>query len=55
MKVKPDQIGLVIGGGGKTINGIKDVPRASTTSLSRMTARSLSPAKAAARQKAKAR
>lgn len=24
MKVKPDQIGLVIGGGGKTINGIKD-------------------------------
>lgn len=25
MKVKPDQIGLVIGGGGKTINGIKDV------------------------------
>ena len=25
MKVKPDQIGLVIGGGGKTINRIKDV------------------------------
>lgn len=25
MHVKPDQIGLVIGGGGKTINGIKDV------------------------------
>jgi polyribonucleotide nucleotidyltransferase len=25
MKVKPDQIGLVIGGGGKTINGIKDL------------------------------
>lgn len=24
MKVKPDQIGLVIGGGGKTVNGIKD-------------------------------
>ena len=24
MKIKPDQIGLVIGGGGKTINGIKD-------------------------------
>jgi polyribonucleotide nucleotidyltransferase len=24
LKVKPDQIGLVIGGGGKTINGIKD-------------------------------
>ncbi len=25
MKVKPDQIGLVIGGGGKTINGIKEL------------------------------
>lgn len=25
MHVRPDQIGLVIGGGGKTINGIKDV------------------------------
>lgn len=25
MRVKPDQIGLVIGGGGKTINGIKEV------------------------------
>ncbi len=25
LRVKPDQIGLVIGGGGKTINGIKDV------------------------------
>lgn len=25
LKVKPDQIGLVIGGGGKTINGIKEV------------------------------
>lgn len=25
MRVRPDQIGLVIGGGGKTINGIKDV------------------------------
>ncbi len=25
MNVRPDQIGLVIGGGGKTINGIKDV------------------------------
>jgi polyribonucleotide nucleotidyltransferase len=25
MRVKPDQIGLVIGGGGKTINGIRDV------------------------------
>lgn len=25
MRVKPEQIGLVIGGGGKTINGIKDV------------------------------
>lgn len=24
MQIKPDQIGLVIGGGGKTINGIKD-------------------------------
>lgn len=24
IKIKPDQIGLVIGGGGKTINGIKD-------------------------------
>ena len=24
MKVRPDQIGLVIGGGGKTINGIRD-------------------------------
>jgi polyribonucleotide nucleotidyltransferase len=24
VKIKPDQIGLVIGGGGKTINGIKD-------------------------------
>jgi polyribonucleotide nucleotidyltransferase len=27
MKVKPDQIGLVIGGGGKTINGIKDITK----------------------------
>lgn len=27
MRVKPDQIGLVIGGGGKTINGIKDVTK----------------------------
>jgi polyribonucleotide nucleotidyltransferase len=25
LRVKPDQIGLVIGGGGKTINGIRDV------------------------------
>lgn len=25
IKVKPDQIGLVIGGGGKTINGIRDI------------------------------
>ena len=25
MKVRPDQIGLVIGGGGKTINGIRDL------------------------------
>jgi polyribonucleotide nucleotidyltransferase len=27
MRVKPDQIGLVIGGGGKTINGIKDTSK----------------------------
>jgi len=27
MRVKPDQIGLVIGGGGKTINGIKDATK----------------------------
>jgi polyribonucleotide nucleotidyltransferase len=27
LRVKPDQIGLVIGGGGKTINGIKDATR----------------------------
>jgi polyribonucleotide nucleotidyltransferase len=27
MRVKPDQIGLVIGGGGKTINGIKEVTK----------------------------
>jgi polyribonucleotide nucleotidyltransferase len=27
MKVRPDQIGLVIGGGGKTINGIRDVSK----------------------------
>ncbi len=27
LKVKPDQIGLVIGGGGKTINGIKDLTK----------------------------
>ena len=27
MKVKPDQIGLVIGGGGKTINGIRDITK----------------------------
>jgi polyribonucleotide nucleotidyltransferase len=25
MRVKPDQIGLVIGGGGKTINGIREI------------------------------
>ncbi len=25
LKVKPDQIGMVIGGGGKTINGIRDI------------------------------
>jgi len=28
MRVKPDQIGLVIGGGGKTINGIKEASKA---------------------------
>jgi polyribonucleotide nucleotidyltransferase len=27
MRVKPDQIGLVIGGGGKTINGIRDITK----------------------------
>jgi len=27
MRVRPDQIGLVIGGGGKTINGIKDTSK----------------------------
>ena len=27
MRVKPDQIGLVIGGGGKTINGIRDLTK----------------------------
>ena len=27
LKVKPEQIGLVIGGGGKTINGIKDISK----------------------------
>ncbi|MBX4192489.1 polyribonucleotide nucleotidyltransferase [Candidatus Parcubacteria bacterium] len=27
LKVKPEQIGLVIGGGGKTINGIKDITK----------------------------
>ncbi|HEY4501919.1 MAG TPA: polyribonucleotide nucleotidyltransferase [Candidatus Paceibacterota bacterium] len=27
VKVKPDQIGLVIGGGGKTINGIRDITK----------------------------
>jgi polyribonucleotide nucleotidyltransferase len=33
MRVKPDQIGLVIGGGGKTINGIKDASRVSDITI----------------------
>ncbi len=33
MRVKPDQIGLVIGGGGKTINGIKDVCQVSDITI----------------------
>ncbi|MES2203518.1 MAG: polyribonucleotide nucleotidyltransferase [Patescibacteria group bacterium] len=33
MKVKPDQIGLVIGGGGKTINGIKEMSGASDITI----------------------
>ena len=33
MKVKPDQIGLVIGGGGKTINGIKDLCKVDEISI----------------------
>ncbi len=33
MKVKPDQIGMVIGGGGKTINGIKDVCKVDEISI----------------------
>ena len=33
MKVKPDQIGLVIGGGGKTINGIKDISKVDEISI----------------------
>ena len=33
MKVKPDQIGLVIGGGGKTINGIKDITKVDEISI----------------------
>src|SRR3990167_7209331 len=33
MKVKPDQIGLVIGGGGKTINGIKDITKVEEISI----------------------
>ncbi len=33
MKVKPDQIGLVIGGGGKTINGIKDLTKVEEISI----------------------
>ena len=33
MKVRPDQIGLVIGGGGKTINGIKEVAMVSDITI----------------------
>jgi len=33
MRVRPDQIGLVIGGGGKTINGIKDVTAVSDITI----------------------
>ena len=33
MKVKPDQIGMVIGGGGKTINGIKDITKVEEISI----------------------
>ncbi len=33
MKVRPEQIGLVIGGGGKTINGIKDASLASDITI----------------------
>ncbi|MBY0472943.1 polyribonucleotide nucleotidyltransferase [Patescibacteria group bacterium] len=33
MNVRPDQIGLVIGGGGKTINGIKDVTKVSDITI----------------------
>ena len=33
MKVKPDQIGMVIGGGGKTINGIKDITKVDEISI----------------------
>ncbi|MEI6863988.1 MAG: polyribonucleotide nucleotidyltransferase [Candidatus Adlerbacteria bacterium] len=33
MHVRPDQIGLVIGGGGKTINGIKDVTAVSDITI----------------------
>jgi len=33
MSVRPEQIGLVIGGGGKTINGIKDVSGASDITI----------------------
>ena len=33
MRVKPDQIGLVIGGGGKTINGIKDITKVDEISI----------------------
>jgi len=33
MNVRPDQIGLVIGGGGKTINGIKDTTKVSDITI----------------------
>ena len=33
MMVKPEQIGLVIGGGGKTINGIKDISKVEEISI----------------------
>lgn len=53
LKVKPDQIGLVIGGGGKTINGIRDVTGVDDITIEDdgsvfITGRSGSPAKARA-------
>jgi polyribonucleotide nucleotidyltransferase len=33
MSVRPDQIGLVIGGGGKTVNGIKDITKVSDITI----------------------